>query len=102
VPLVPETSNAARTRGGTAVSYRDASGHRVCTTTAPAATSALWQLLALLGRPLPLGQLRPAALAAGLTQAQVETAIGIATRRGELIVTADRDGTVLAIAGRWA
>jgi hypothetical protein len=68
----------------------------------PAATSALWKLLGLLGRPLPLSQLRPAALAAGFTQAQVESAIGIATRRGDLIVTADRDGTVLAVAGKRA
>jgi hypothetical protein len=98
----PETSNAARTRGGAAVYYRDASGHGICTTTVPAATSELWKLLGLLGRPLPLGQLRPAALAAGLTQTQAENAISIAARRGELIVTADRDGTVLAIAGRQA
>jgi hypothetical protein len=66
----------------------------------PVATSELWKLLGLLGRPLPLSQLRPAAIAAGLTQAQVESAISVAARRGELIVTADRDGTVLAIAGR--
>jgi hypothetical protein len=51
---------------------------------------------------LPLSQLRPAALAAGLKHAQVESAISVAARRGELIVTADRDGTVLAIAGRRA
>jgi hypothetical protein len=102
VPLVPETSNAARTRGGTAVSYRDASGHCVCTTTVPAATSELRKLRGLLGRPLPLSQLRPAALAAGLNQAQVESAISVAARRGELIVTSDRDGTVLAILGRRA
>jgi hypothetical protein len=99
---VPETSNAARTRGGAAVSYRGASGHRISNTTVPAATSELWKLLGLLGRPLPLSELQPAAMAAGLTPAQVESAIGIATRRGDLIVTADRDGTVLAVAGRRA
>jgi hypothetical protein len=66
----------------------------------PAATSELWKLLGLLSRPLPLSELRPAAMAAGLTPAQVESAIGLATRRGELVVTADQDGTVLAVAGR--
>jgi hypothetical protein len=97
---MPNASNAAQTRGGAAVSYRDASGHRVPTTTVPAATSELWKLLRLLGRPLPLSQLRAAAMVAGLTQVQVESAISIATRRGELIVTADRDGTVLAVVRR--
>src|SRR5215207_10026057 len=97
---MPETSNAARTRDGASVSYRDASGHRASTTTVPGATSELWKLLGILPRPLPLSELRPAAVTSGLTQAQVESAIGITMRRGELIVTADRDGAVLAVGRR--
>jgi hypothetical protein len=60
----------------------------------------MYSILAILKRPMPLGALRPAALASGLTMDQVETAISIATRRGALTLTADRDGIVLAIAGK--
>jgi hypothetical protein len=52
----------------------------------PAPSVEIYGLLAILKRPMPLGASRPAALAAGLTQAQVESAIGITTRQGELIV----------------
>ncbi len=68
----------------------------------PAPSVEMYGLLAILKRPMPLGALRPAAAASGLTMAQVESAISVATRRGELMITADRDGTVLAIAGRRA
>ena len=68
----------------------------------PAPSDEMYGILAILKRPMPLGALRPAALASGLTMAQVENAISIATRRGALTITADRDGTVLAIAGRRA
>ena len=49
--------------------------------TAPAPTPALWRLLALIRRPLPLGELRPAAAAAGLSSTEVDAALAVATRR---------------------
>jgi hypothetical protein len=54
-------------------------------------------LLSLLRRPVPLRELRPAAIASGMSMEVIETAIGIATRRGELRIEADRDGTILAV-----
>jgi hypothetical protein len=44
--------------------------------------------------------LRPAVTAAGLTVEQIESAISIASRRGELQVAADRDGAILALGRR--
>jgi hypothetical protein len=67
-----------------------------------APSDGMYGILAILKRPMPLGALRPAALASGLTMAQVKNAISIATRPGALTITANRDDTVLAIAGRRA
>jgi hypothetical protein len=50
----------------------------------PAPGPELYDLLALLRRPMPLSNLRPAA---------------VATRRGELRIEAGRDGTILAMRG---
>jgi hypothetical protein len=66
----------------------------------PAPSVEMYGLLAILKRPMPLGELRPAAMAAGLNMEQVETAISIAARRGELRIEAAVDGTVLAVRGR--
>jgi hypothetical protein len=49
---------------------------------------------------MPLGELRPAALAAGLTMERVESALSIATRRGELGIEAGAGGEVLAVRRR--
>lgn len=68
----------------------------------PAPTSATRGLLRLLRRPLPLAELRPAALAVGMSVEVIESAISIATRRGELRIVADRDGLPIAIGGRRA
>ena len=57
-------------------------------------------LLALLKRPLPLGELRPVAMAAGMSMEVIEAAISVATRRGEMRIEADRDGTILAVRRR--
>jgi hypothetical protein len=65
----------------------------------PAPSAEMYGLLAILKRPMPLRALRPAALASGLTMAQVESAISVATRRGELRIVADRDGLPIAIGG---
>jgi hypothetical protein len=68
--------------------------------TVPAPSGATRGLLRLLMRPLPLAELRPAALAAGMSVEVIENAISIATRRGELRIVADRDGLPVAIGGR--
>jgi hypothetical protein len=68
----------------------------------PAPSAELFGLLAILKRPMPLADLRPAAVAAGLSMDQVESAISVATRRGELWIVADRDGMPIAIGGRRA
>jgi hypothetical protein len=47
----------------------------------PAPTPALFRLLGLLRRPIPAGELRSAAAAAGLTTDETEAAIRTATRR---------------------
>jgi hypothetical protein len=56
-------------------------------------------LLALLRRPMPLRELRPAAIASGMNMEMVEVALSVATRRGELRIEAARDGTILAMRG---
>jgi hypothetical protein len=66
----------------------------------PAPAPEMYGLLALLRRPMPLGELRPAAIAAGLSSELVESAFSIATRRGELRIEAGSDGTVLAVRRR--
>ncbi len=66
----------------------------------PAPGTASFGLLALLKRPLPLGELRPAAMAAGMSMEVIEAAISVATRRGEMRIEADRDGTILAVRQR--
>ena len=66
----------------------------------PAPGPASFGLLALLKQPMPLGELRPTAIAAGLSPELVENALSIATRRGELRIEAGRDGTVLAVRHR--
>jgi hypothetical protein len=68
--------------------------------TFPAPNDATRGLLRLLMRPLPLAELRPAAIAAGMSVEVIETAISVATRRGELRIVADRDGLPIAIGGR--
>jgi hypothetical protein len=61
----------------------------------------MYDLLALFRRgALPLSDVRPAALAAGLSTALVESALSIATRRGKLRIEAGRDGTILAVRHR--
>ena len=48
----------------------------------PAPTAAMSRLLSMLGRhPMPLGELRPAAAAAGMSPAEVDAALAVATRR---------------------
>ena len=49
--------------------------------TLPAPSAAMHRLLALLRRPVPLGQLRPAAAAAGMDAGEVDAALAVATRR---------------------
>jgi hypothetical protein len=66
----------------------------------PAPAPEMYGLLALLRRPLPLGELRPAAMAAGMSMEVIETALSIATRRGELRIEAGSDGSVLAMRRR--
>jgi hypothetical protein len=63
----------------------------------PAPSPASFGLLALLKRPLPLGELRPAAMAVGMSMEVIEAAISVATKRGEMRIEADRDGTILAV-----
>jgi hypothetical protein len=57
-------------------------------------------LLALLRRPMPLRELRPAAVASGMNMEMVEVALSVATRRGELRIEAGAGGEVLAVR-RW-
>jgi hypothetical protein len=68
-----------------------------CPDAIPAPCQASLGLLALLKRPLPLAELRPAAVAAGMSMDRVESALSIATRRGELRIEAGHDGTILAV-----
>ncbi len=49
--------------------------------TLPVPTATMWQLLRLLRRPLPLGELRPVAAAAGMAEPELAAAISTATRR---------------------
>jgi hypothetical protein len=49
---------------------------------------------------MPLRELRPAAVASGMSMEVLETAISVATRRGELRIEASTDGTILA-RRRW-
>jgi hypothetical protein len=61
----------------------------------------MYQLLGIFRRgALPLSDVRPAAMAAGLSTELVESAFSIATRRGELKIEAARDGTIMARAIR--
>jgi hypothetical protein len=67
----------------------------------PAPAPEMYQLLGIFRRgALPLSDMRPAALAAGLSTELVESAFSIATRRGELKIEAARDGTIMARAIR--
>jgi hypothetical protein len=70
----------------------------VCRTAViPAPTPEMYDLLALFPRgALPLSDVRPAAVATGLSMDLVENAISIASRRGELRIEAGHGGTVLA------
>jgi hypothetical protein len=87
---------AAAPRGGKGWRRLDASpAHHLDAIPAPS-----FGLLALLKRPLPLGELRPAAIAAGMSMEVIEAAISVATRRGEMRIEADRDGTILAVRQR--
>ena len=47
----------------------------------PAPSPAMWRLLRLLRRPVPLGELRPAATAAGMAEPELAAALFTATRR---------------------
>ena len=47
----------------------------------PAPTPALWRLLALVRRPVPLNEMRLAAVAAGMAEPEVDAALATATRR---------------------
>ncbi len=49
--------------------------------TAPAPSPEMTRLLRLLRRPMPLGELRPAAAAAGMAEPELAAAISTATRR---------------------
>jgi hypothetical protein len=49
--------------------------------TLPAPSPAMLCLLRLLRRPMPLGELRPAATAAGMAAGEVDDALAVATRR---------------------
>lgn len=49
--------------------------------TLPAPSAGMFRLLTLLRRPVPLGQLRPAAAAAGMAEPELAAAISTATRR---------------------
>jgi hypothetical protein len=63
----------------------------------PAPGPASFGLLALLRRPMPLRELQPAAIAAGMSTELVDSALSVATRRGELRIEAGWDGTILAV-----
>jgi hypothetical protein len=58
----------------------------------------LWALIRVLRRPLPLAELRPVALAAGMTPAEIDDALANGARRGAIRLAADHDGTILAMA----
>ena len=47
----------------------------------PAPTGGMHRLIALIRRPVPLAELRPAATAAGMTDPEVDAALATATRR---------------------
>src|SRR5689334_14403694 len=64
----------------------------------PAPSPALWALLRVLHRPLPLAELRPIALAAGMSPAEIDLALANGARRGVIRFAADHDGTILAMA----
>ena len=49
--------------------------------TVPAPTGTMLRLLDLLRRPVPAGELRPAASAAGMSAGEIDAAVGVATRR---------------------
>jgi hypothetical protein len=57
----------------------------------------LLALVRVLRRPLPLAELRPAAIAAGMTPAEIDDALANGARRGAVRFAADRDGTILAM-----
>jgi hypothetical protein len=83
--------------GGKGRHHPDDAGPAHCSEIIPAPAPELYGLLALLRRPMPLSKLRPAAIAAGLSMDRVESALSIATRRGELRIEAGHDGTILAV-----